>query len=84
MEPVLLHQDTAENYQVQHGHEGDNMIIKIYNCFHDCGSIPNEKYHSDLRPSLLCGADVEWRNNQDIICNFRDNIGENISKEHEQ
>lgn len=60
------------------------MNIKIYNCFHDHGSIPNEKYHSDIRPSLLCGADVEWRNTQDIICDFRDNTGENISKENEE
>lgn len=60
------------------------MNIKLYNCFHDHGSIPNEKYHSDIRPSLLCGSDVEWRNTQDIICDFRDNTGENISKENEE
>ena len=60
------------------------MIVKLYNCFHDHGSIPNEKYHSSIRPSLLCGADVEWRNTQDILCDFRDNTGENISKENEE
>lgn len=60
------------------------MNIKLYNCFHDHGSIPNEKYHSSIRPSLLCGTDVEWRNTQNILCDFRDNTGENISKENEE
>lgn len=60
------------------------MNIKIYNCFHDHGSMPENKYISDIRPSLLCGVNVEWRNTQDILCDFRDNVGDNISKENEE
>lgn len=60
------------------------MEIKIYNCFHDHGSTPNAKYISETRPSLLCGVDVSWRHTADIVCDFRDNVGETISSQNEQ
>lgn len=60
------------------------MNIKIYNCFHDHGSTPPSRCLSSIRPSLLCGADVKTRHTDDIVCDFRDNVGENISDQNEQ
>lgn len=59
-------------------------MTKLYNCFHDHGSMPKDKYISPLRPALLCGADLEWRHHEDIQNILRDNTGENISKENTQ
>lgn len=60
------------------------MDIKLYNCFHDHGSKPNDKYINAMRPSLLCGASIEDRHTEDIVCDLRDNVGENISLENRQ
>ena len=60
------------------------MNIKLYQCFHDRGSFPKEKYLSELRPALLCGTDIEWRDNKDIQNCLKDNIGNNISIENTQ
>ena len=60
------------------------MDIKIYNCFHDHGSKPESKYLSNIRPSLLCGANVKWRGTDSISCDLRDNTGDNISEENEE
>lgn len=60
------------------------MNIKLYQCFHDHGSRPDKKYVSELRPELLCGADIEWRHSDDIQECLRDNTGENISSENTQ
>ncbi len=59
-------------------------MIKIYNCFHDHGSMPSNKYIKNIRYSLLCGADIEDRHTEDIVCDLRDNVGENISIENRQ
>ena len=58
-------------------------MIKIYNCFHDHGSIPDKKYISDLRPALLCGAGINWRQTDNITDCLRDNVGDNISNQNE-
>ena len=60
------------------------MNIKIYNCFHDHGSKPESKYLSNIRLSLLCGANVKWRGTDSISCDLRDNTGDNISEENEE
>lgn len=60
------------------------MVVKLYNCFHDHGSYPPKKYISDLRPALLCGADLQFRYTEDITGCLRDNDGENISDENLQ
>ena len=60
------------------------MNIKIYNCFHDKLSIPPDRCLSDIRLSLLCGADIEHGGTYDVFCNFRDNTGDNISNQNEQ
>ena len=59
-------------------------MIKLYNCFHDHGAYPDQKYISELRPALLCGADIEWRGTDNITNCLRDNTGENISIENTQ
>lgn len=62
------------------------MTVKLYNCFHDNGSIPDNKYLNNSRPALLCGADLEeFRNLDKIPSNIlRDNTGDNISSENQQ
>lgn len=42
------------------------LKTRIYNCFHDHGSIPDPKYISEIRPALLCGASLDDRNTKDI------------------
>lgn len=59
-------------------------MIRLYNCFHDHGSIPNKKYIKDIRVPLLCGASVEWRATDNIQDTLKDNAGENISSENTQ
>lgn len=59
-------------------------MVRIYNCFHDRGSMPADKYISPLRPALLCGAGVSQRQHSDIANVLRDNVGENISDQNLQ
>lgn len=60
------------------------MTLKLYNCFHDSGSKPADRYRSAIRPSLICGCDIEWRHNEEVDADIRDNEGENISAENLQ
>lgn len=60
------------------------ITTKLYQCFHDHGSMPPRKYTSPIRPALLCGADVEWRHTGNIKNVLRDNTGDNISSENMQ
>lgn len=60
------------------------MDIKLFQCFHDHGSMPPKKYISNLRPALLCGASIEWRQTDNITDCLRDNVGDNISLENQQ
>lgn len=59
-------------------------MIKLYNCFHDLGSLPEKNIISDIRPALLCGADVSFRNHKEYNygVHYEDNTGDNISSEN--
>ena len=63
--------------------------IKLYQCFHDQGSIPDSKYIDDIRPALLCGASLKDRGTDNITNCLRDNapnglIYDDISSENRQ
>lgn len=60
------------------------MEYQIYQCFHDQGSYPEQKYISDIRPALLCGSSATHRDTDDITGCLRDDTGENISSENPQ
>lgn len=60
------------------------MDVQLYQCFHDHGSFPKEKYISDIRPALLCGSSATHRNTDDITGCLRDDVGENISFDNPQ
>lgn len=46
--------------------------------------MPKEKYISELRPALLCGADVQFRHHDPNWNVLRDNTGVNISDQNTQ
>lgn len=60
------------------------MNVKIYNCFHNYKTKPTSNYHSAIRPFILCGSKRELYNFDNLISDYYDNVGDNISDQNNE